>query len=61
MSSEDAEGRPLEERTMVRVYIRHLVKDYGTWRAAYDAFDEERRGMGVTGHACIDTSAMATT
>ena len=36
---------------MVRVYIRHNVSDYDTWRAQYDAFDEERRGMGVRDHA----------
>ncbi len=46
---------------MVRVYIRHLVKDYGPWRAAYDAFDEERRGMGSPDMPCIDTSTMPTT
>lgn len=36
---------------MVRVYIRHDVADYGTWKAQYDAFDQERSGMGVTAHA----------
>ncbi len=36
---------------MVRVYIRHSVSDYDTWRAAYDDFDEERSGMGVRDHA----------
>ena len=36
---------------MVRMFIRHVVKDYRTWRRAYNAFDNERRGMGVVGHA----------
>jgi hypothetical protein len=26
------------------------VKDFGSWKAAYDAFDAERKTMGVTGH-----------
>ena len=36
---------------MVRMMIRHAVRDYGKWRRAYNAFDKERRGLGVTGHA----------
>ena len=36
---------------MVRMFIRHSVSDYKKWRAAYDAFDRERAGMGVTAHA----------
>jgi hypothetical protein len=32
---------------MVRVFVHHRVEDYPQWRRAYDAFDEERRGMGV--------------
>lgn len=36
---------------MVRMFIRHPVSDYAKWRAAYDAFDEERAGIGVTAHA----------
>lgn len=36
---------------MVRLYVRHPVSDYATWRQAYDDFDAERRGMGVTGAA----------
>jgi hypothetical protein len=33
---------------MVRMFIHHRVEDYPQWRRSYDAFDEERRGMGVT-------------
>jgi hypothetical protein len=36
---------------MVRMFIRHDVADYAKWRQAYDAFDAERGGMGVAGHA----------
>ena len=36
---------------MVRMLIRHVVRDYRVWRRAYNAFDKERRGMGVTRHA----------
>jgi hypothetical protein len=35
----------------VRMYIRHDVADYVTWRKVYDGFDAERRGLGVIGHA----------
>lgn len=36
---------------MVRMFIRHTVRDYRVWRKAYNAFDKERKTMGVTGHA----------
>ncbi len=36
---------------MVRLYIRHPVADYEVWREVYDAFDSERRSMGVVGDA----------
>ena len=36
---------------MVRIFIRHSVRNYGAWRRAYNAFDKERKGMGVKGHA----------
>ncbi len=35
---------------MVRIFVRHTVKDYRKWRKAYDAFETERATMGVTGH-----------
>ena len=35
---------------MVRLFVRHPV-DYATWKQAYDDFDSERAGFGVTGHA----------
>jgi len=36
---------------MVRMFVRHVVRDYRVWRRAYNTFDEERRGMGVVEHA----------
>jgi hypothetical protein len=35
----------------VRMYVRHDVADYAAWRQVYDAFDNERRGLGVKGQA----------
>jgi hypothetical protein len=37
--------------TVTRLYVRHMVTDYATWRKVYDAFDEERQSMGVTADA----------
>ena len=36
---------------MVRLFARHPVRDYSVWRQAYDAFDEERRELGVSDQA----------
>jgi len=36
---------------MAQIFVRHTVKDFRKWRKAYDAFDAERKGMGVIGHA----------
>lgn len=36
---------------MVRMFVRHHVEDFVTWRQAYHDFDEERREMGVVGDA----------
>jgi hypothetical protein len=43
-------ARPVEAAD-VRMYVRHEVNDYATWRKGYDAFNAERKGMGVTGAA----------
>lgn len=40
---------------MVRLFVRHPVNDYGAWRKAYDDFDQERRSMGVVGHAVFQS------
>lgn len=39
------------EAAGVRMYVRHEVNDYATWRKGYDAFNAERKKMGVTGAA----------
>jgi hypothetical protein len=36
---------------MARLFVRHTVADYAAWRKVYDAFDSQRRPMGVTAHA----------
>ena len=41
---------------MVRMFVRHKVNDYAVWRKAYDAFETERPGFGVTGHAVFQTA-----
>jgi hypothetical protein len=35
---------------MIRMFVRHTVHDYKDWRKGYDAFDAERRTLGVTAH-----------
>ncbi|MBT8144258.1 MAG: cyclase [Gammaproteobacteria bacterium] len=35
---------------MATIFVRHNVRDFAHWKKAYDDFDNERRGMGVTGH-----------
>jgi len=32
---------------MVRMFARHMVRDYKTWRRAYDAFGKEQKKLGV--------------
>ncbi len=40
---------------MVRMFVRHQANDYAVWRKAYDAFETERGGLGVKGHAAFQT------
>ena len=40
---------------MVRMFVRHKVKDYAAWRKAYDAFEPERGGFGVRGHSVFQS------
>ena len=35
---------------MATLFVRHKVEEFGAWKVAYDAFDAERNGLGVTGH-----------
>ena len=36
---------------MIRMYVRHMVSDFDTWKQGYDAFGERRRDLGVRGDA----------
>ncbi len=36
---------------MVRMFVRHSVENFSKWRKAYDAFNTERKDMGVIGDA----------
>jgi hypothetical protein len=36
---------------MIRMFVRHPVADFATWKQAYDDFDVERTGMGVLSDA----------
>ena len=40
---------------MIRLFVRHPVADFATWKQAYDDFDAERRGMGVVGDEVFQT------
>lgn len=41
---------------MIRMFVRHPVSDYRKWKKAYDAFDAERKGMGVMGDAVFQAA-----
>lgn len=40
---------------MVRMFVRHPVADYTSWKAAYDAFEEDRQAMEVRGAAVFQS------
>jgi hypothetical protein len=41
---------------MIRMFCRHPVADYKKWKKGYDAFDAERRKLGVTGAAVFQAA-----
>jgi len=41
---------------MIRMFVRHPVADFSTWKRAYDDFDQERTGMGVKGDAVFQAA-----
>ncbi|MCH7856790.1 MAG: cyclase [Gemmatimonadetes bacterium] len=41
---------------MIRMFVRHPVTDFATWKQAYDDFGDERRGMGVVGDAVFQSA-----
>jgi quinol monooxygenase YgiN len=44
---------------MATLFVVHDVKDFSTWKQAYDAFDDERQSMGVTGHGVYQAEGNA--
>ena len=40
----------------VRMFVRHQVSDYTTWRRKYDEFDATRRKMGVAAQAVYQST-----
>jgi hypothetical protein len=40
---------------MVRIFVRHDVRDYAIWRKGYDAFDAERTRLGVKAQAVFQS------
>lgn len=40
---------------MIRIFVRHKVEDYPKWRKGYDAFENERKPMGVRGAAVFQS------
>lgn len=36
---------------MIRMFVRHRVTDFDSWKEGYVAFDAQRRAMGVRGDA----------
>jgi hypothetical protein len=38
------------------MFVRHPVKDFKTWKKAYDKFDPERAPMGVIADAVFQAS-----
>ncbi len=32
---------------MIRMFVRHSVADFATWKSHYDEFDAARQGLGV--------------
>ena len=41
---------------MIRLFVRHSVADFSTWKQAYDDFASERDGMGVTGDGVFQSA-----
>jgi hypothetical protein len=42
---------------MVRMFVRHRVGNYASWRKGYDAFESQRPSFGVTGQAVYQDAA----
>ena len=42
---------------MATLFVRHKVKNFDAWKAAYDAFDAKRTSMGVTDHGAYQSNS----
>ena len=42
---------------MTTLFVRHKVQDFQAWKEAYDAFDAERKTMGVIGDGVFQAIA----
>jgi len=40
---------------MIRMFVRHPVRDYAAWRKAYDDFDKHRSSHGVAADAVFQS------
>lgn len=47
---------PAAQTRGVRMFVRHDVSDYATWRKGYDGFDATRKEMGVMGQAVYQSA-----
>ena len=41
---------------MIRMFVRHPVEDFASWKKAYDDFDSERPAFGVVGDAVYQSA-----
>jgi hypothetical protein len=41
---------------MIRMFVRHPVADFASWKQAYDSFDDERQEMGVVDHGVFNSA-----
>lgn len=40
---------------MIRMYVRHSVANFATWKQAYDDFHDTQKSMGVVGEAAYQS------
>jgi hypothetical protein len=41
---------PFKQSAMIRMFVRHKVRDYSAWRKGYDDFEPARIKLGARGH-----------
>lgn len=45
------EDRTVKDRPLAGVIVRHEVRDYATWKPAFDRHEDTRAAAGILGHA----------